>query len=40
MVNASFADVPKQRNNREDKANFKKGAVPISLAKNKNDIAQ
>ena len=35
MVDASFVDVPKQRNNREDNAIIKKGAVPISLAKNK-----
>ena len=40
MVDASFVDVPKQRNNREDNAIIKKGAVPISLAKNKNKLAQ
>jgi len=40
MVDASFVDVPKQRNNREDSAIIKKGAVPISLAKNKNKLAQ
>ena len=39
-VVASFVDVPKQRNNREDNAIIKKGAVPISLAKNKNKLAQ
>ena len=40
MVDASFVDVPKQRNNREDNAIIKKGAVHISLAKNKNKLAQ
>ena len=40
MVDASFVVVPKQRNNREDNAIIKKGAVPISLAKNKNKLVQ
>ncbi len=40
MVDASFVDVPKQQNNRGDNAIIKKGAVPISLAKNKNKLAQ
>ena len=40
MVDASFVDVPKQRNNREDNTVIKKGAVPISLAKNKYKLAQ
>ena len=35
-----MVDVPKQRNNREDNTIIKKGAVPISLAKNKNKLAQ
>jgi len=29
MVDASFVDVPKQRNNREDNAIIKEGSVPI-----------
>ena len=40
MVDASFVDVPKQWNNREDNAIIKKGAIPTSLAKNKNKLAQ
>ena len=40
MVDATFVDTPKQRNNREDNVIIKKGAVPISLAKNKNKLAQ
>ena len=38
MVDASFVDVPKQRNNREDNVIITKGAVHISLAKNKNKL--
>jgi IS5 family transposase len=38
MIDASFVDVPRQRNSREDNADIKKGAVPISFAKkDKND---
>ena len=40
MVDASFVDVRKQRNNREDNVIIKKGAVHISIAKNKNKLAQ
>ena len=40
MVDASFVDVPKQRNNREDNAIIKEGSVPISFAENKNKLAQ
>jgi len=38
MVDASFVDVPKQRNNREDNAIIKEGSVPISFTKNKNKL--
>jgi len=34
MVDASFAEVPKQRNNREDNAQIKAGEVPQSLQDN------
>jgi len=31
MVDASFAEAPRQRNNREDNATIKAGAVPQTL---------
>lgn len=33
MIDASFVDVPRQRNSRDDNADIKKGAVPIEFAK-------
>jgi len=33
IVDANFVDVPKQRNNREENADIKKGTVPLSFAK-------
>jgi len=33
MIDASFVDVPRQRNTKEDNADIKKGAVPILFAK-------
>lgn len=33
MVDASFVDVPKQRNSKEENADIKKGAVPLEFAK-------
>ena len=33
MIDASFVDVPRQRNSREDNADIKKGAVPLEFAK-------
>jgi len=33
IIDATFVDVPKQRNTREENADIKKGAVPISFAK-------
>jgi IS5 family transposase len=33
IVDATFVDVPKQRNTREENADIKKGAIPISFAK-------
>ena len=33
MVDASFVDVPRQRNSKEDNADIKKGATPLSFAK-------
>jgi len=33
MVDASFVDVPRQRNSRGDNADIKKGAVPLEFAK-------
>jgi len=33
MVDATFVDVPKQRNTREENADVKKGAIPIEFAK-------
>jgi len=33
MVDATFVDVPRQRNNREENADIKNGAVPLSFSK-------
>lgn len=33
MVDASFIDVPRQRNTREDNSDIKKGAIPLEFAK-------
>ena len=33
MVDASFVDVPRQRNSKEDNADIKKGAIPLEFAK-------
>jgi IS5 family transposase len=33
IVDASFVDVPKQRNSRKENADIKKGAIPLSFAK-------
>lgn len=33
MVDATFVDVPKQRNSKEDNADTKKGAVPLEFGK-------
>lgn len=32
MIDATFIDVPKQRNNKEENADIKKGAIPLSFA--------
>ncbi len=38
IIDASFVDVPKQRNSKEDNADIKKGAIPIEFSKkDKND---
>lgn len=38
MVDASFVDVPKQRNSKEENSDIKKGAVPLEFGKkDKND---
>ena len=33
MIDASFVDVPRQRNTKEDNADIKKGAVPLAFTK-------
>lgn len=33
MIDASFVDVPRQRNKREDNADIKKGSIPLEFAK-------
>ena len=33
MIDASFVDVPRQRNSKEDNADIKKGAIPIEFSK-------
>ena len=40
MVDASFVDVPRQRNNKEDNDTIKAGAVPIEFGKSKHKLAQ
>lgn len=40
MVDASFVDVPRQRNTKEDNDTIKVGAVPIEFGKNKHKLAQ
>jgi IS5 family transposase len=37
MVDASFVDVPRQRNSKNDNADIKKGAIPIEFAKKDNN---
>jgi len=38
MIDASFVDVPRQRNSKEDNADIKKGAIPLEFAqKDKNE---
>ncbi len=33
MIDASFVDVPRQRNSKEDNADIKQGAIPLRFAK-------
>lgn len=40
IVDASFVDVPRQRNNREDNAMIKAGAIPLEFGENKNKLEQ
>lgn len=45
IIDASFVDVPKQRNTRDENKDIKKGAIPLSFAKedkqgNKSKLAQ
>ena len=40
MIDASFVDVPRQRNNKEDNDTLKAGAVPIEFGKHKKKLAQ
>lgn len=40
MVDASFVNVPRQRNNKDDNDTLKAGAVPIEFGKNKKKLAQ
>jgi IS5 family transposase len=39
MIDASFADVPRQRNSREENAEIKEGKVPESLSQNPKVLA-
>lgn len=40
IVDASFVDVPRQRNKREENADIKQGAVPLEFGKNKAKLIQ
>ncbi len=37
MIDASFVDVPRQRNSKEDNADIKKGAIPLKFARKDNN---
>jgi len=40
MVDASFVDVPRQRNSKEENADIKKGAIPLEFGKKDNNGKQ
>jgi IS5 family transposase len=40
IVDASFVDVPKQRNSRQENADIKKDAVPLEFGKNRAKLSQ
>ena len=40
IVDASFVDVPKQRNSREDNESIKQGEIPASFKENPNKLCQ
>jgi IS5 family transposase len=40
IVDASFVDVPRQRNSREENADIKKGAVPLKFGEKKAKLSQ
>lgn len=40
IIDASFVDVPRQRNNREENEIIKAGAVPIEFGKNEHKLSQ
>ena len=40
IVDASFVDVPRQHNTREENAGIKKGAIPLEFGKNPNRLCQ
>lgn len=40
IVDASFVDVPRQRNSREENADIKKDAVPLSFGENRAKLSQ
>ena len=40
MIDASFVDVPRQRNSREENAEITQGTVPESFQQNENRMEQ
>jgi len=40
MVDATFVDVPRQRNTREENADIKKGSIPLEFGENKAKLIQ
>jgi len=40
MIDASFVDVPRQRNTREENADIKKGSIPLEFGENKAKLIQ
>jgi hypothetical protein len=40
IIDASFVEVPKQRNSREENAEIKKGLIPASISANPHVLSQ
>jgi hypothetical protein len=38
IIDASFVDVPRQRNSKKDNADIKKGVMPLEFVKSKSNV--